>query len=120
MENHNAVASVMNHYLGQVKALNFDHPEGGRYAYVKLLSITRDLLQMMQPVGALNTQVKDIQSINWLINQHLVMKFGDQQRVIFESKRAELTTIIDAVSDNFETLNKIVLPKPQEGIYHGV
>jgi hypothetical protein len=120
MEKRVKAAEALGHYLGQVKGLNYDHPEGARYAYVKLLSITRDLLLILQPVSALTTQVRDIQSINWLINQHLGLKFNEQQRIIFESKRSELTAILHAVCNNIESLNAIILPQPQVSIYQGM
>ncbi len=120
MEKAVKAAEALDHYMGQVRGLDYDHPEGGRYAYVKLLSITRDLLHILQPVSSLTSQVRDIQSINWLINQNLGLKFSDQQRVIFESKRSELTTIIRTVATNVDSLNTIILPKPQVSIYQGM
>jgi hypothetical protein len=91
-------------YCQQIQAINYDNREGGRYAYVQFMSLTREVLLILQPLRVMQKQVEAIESINWVFNQYVGVKFTEHQRVIFDVKRRELKTILEALKADLENL----------------
>jgi hypothetical protein len=92
------------HYYRLIESIDYNNKEGGKYAYVQFLSLTREVLILLQPVRKIERQVRAIESINWVFNEYLAARFGDQQRVIFDIKRKELRGILDSLKESLVTL----------------
>jgi hypothetical protein len=89
----------INRYYAMIEGIDYNNREGGKYAYVQLLSYTREVLVLLQPLSKIQRQRVAIESISRVFNDYLSTSFGDQQRIIFDMKRRELKGI-------FDTLNK--------------
>jgi hypothetical protein len=94
----------IDHYYRLIESIDYNNKEGGKYAYVQFLSLTREVLILLQPVKKIEREVRAIESINWVFNEYLTTKFSEQQRVIFDMKRRELRTIIDGLRESLTTL----------------
>jgi hypothetical protein len=76
----------------QILSLAYNHKEGGRYAYVKLLSLTRDL-------GAAMHDPNDrflIEKVRDRLNESLCDRFSLAQENFFEGARQKILSAINA------------------------
>jgi hypothetical protein len=94
----------IDHYFKLIESIDYNHREGGKYAYVKFLSITREVLVLLQPVKRIESQVRAIENINWVFNEYLTSRFSEQQRVVFDMKRRELRTIFESLKASLDEL----------------
>jgi len=95
----------IDHYYRLIESIDYNNREGGKYAYVQFLSLTREVLILLQPVRKIERQVRAIESINWVFNEHLSSRFSEQQRIIFDMKRKELRGILDNLKESLVTLD---------------
>src|SRR5687768_10254434 len=106
----------IDYYSGLIKNIDYNSREGGKYAYVLFLSITREVLFLLQPVKQMEAHVKAIESINWIFNDYLGSRFSEHQRVIFDLKRKELLDILETLKKAPEMWHTM----KEESIYHGL
>jgi hypothetical protein len=99
-------AEKIDQYHRQIESINYDNREGGRYAYVQFMSLTREMLLLLQPLRTMQKQVEAIESINWVFNQYVGVRFTEHQRVIFDVKRRELKCILQALRSDLEKLEE--------------
>jgi hypothetical protein len=95
----------IDHYFKLIERIDYNHKEGGKYAYVQFLSITREVLVLLQPVKQIDRQIRAIESINWVFNEYLTSGFTDQQRIIFDMKRREIRGIFETLKQSLEILD---------------
>jgi hypothetical protein len=93
-------------YYRMIEAIDYNNREGGKYAYVQFLSLTREVLILLQPVSRVQKYREAIESINWVFNEYLTSSFSDHQRLIFDSKRRELRTIVDKLTEELLLLEE--------------
>jgi hypothetical protein len=89
-------------YSQLVQLIDYDHKEGGKYAYVQFLSYTRELLLLLRPIGDYEQVCETIEAINQQFNDDLCGRFGEKQREQFHSNRTQLQLLIWSVYPHIE------------------
>jgi hypothetical protein len=91
-------------YFRMIMEINYENKNGGAYAYVQFLAYTREVLALLQPVKKIEKQIEAIESINWLFNEYLSVKFTEHQKIIFDAKKREIKNIFETLKTS---LNEI-------------
>lgn len=78
--------------IGDLRKINYDDREGGKYAFVKFLALGRGLVLDLRLTG-LETEAGRLQSIFWQMNDCLSEKWTEENRVIFQAAIVNLDDI---------------------------
>lgn len=74
----------------KIGAIDYQHREGGRYAYVQLMAFMRDLRNELAREGICDPEQKRLVSTEDLLNSLVHLRFEPAHRLVFEDKMKEL------------------------------
>ena len=84
-------------YFSMIEGIRYENQHGGSYAYVQFLAYARELVAALRPLKKLERQIDAIESVSWLFNEYLCARFSHSQKVIFETKIAELKETFNSI-----------------------
>jgi hypothetical protein len=84
-------------YSQLIQHIDYDHREGGKYAYVQFLSYTREILCLLEPIPGWEEEIRLIEKINLYFNNYLCFSFGEEQRTFFHEQRVEIQLLLEKV-----------------------
>ena len=77
-------------YAQLLQLTDYDHKEGGKYAYVQFLSYTREVLRLLEASPEFEGARALIEEVNFQFNEALCSAFGPQQRELFHAQRTRV------------------------------
>jgi hypothetical protein len=92
----------INQLFQEVLSIPYENPHGGAYAYMKFLSSSRMLMQVLKPYKEFEQELLQLESMNWLFNEYLAVRFSYAHKVIFENKQFELRDMYQQLSERLE------------------
>jgi hypothetical protein len=93
--------SKIENQFRMIENIRYENENGGAYAYVQFLAYSRELARLLRPLKKVEKHIETIESISWLFNEYLAVKFTHRQKAIFENKMLE-------VKEVFDTLRKVI------------
>jgi hypothetical protein len=92
----------INQLFQDLLQISYENEHGGAYAYMKFLASSRMLLQVLKPYPAFEKQANQLESINWLFNEYLAVRFTYAHKVIFENKQFELRDMYHVMAEQLK------------------
>lgn len=84
-------------YFSLIEGISYENQHGGAYAYVQFLAYSRELVKLLRPLKKVEKHIDTIESISWLFNEYLTIRFTHRQKAIFESKIMELKDTFNSI-----------------------
>jgi hypothetical protein len=91
MNNH-----ALQKYFRLAEEIDYNNKEGGRYAYLQLMSYIREIILLLQEDKA-DTEILRLRESSEILNDLVPLKFEEAHYIIFEQKRAELRELSEKI-----------------------
>jgi hypothetical protein len=87
----------------KIGAIDYQHREGGRYAYVQLMAFLRDLKNELASSGICEQEQQRLEADGDLLNDMVHLRFEAAHRLVFEDKMKELQEMRRRIFTKTET-----------------